>query len=270
MEHFGEGPSMGLSPHGPFTAAHTPQTSPPEYTTYTSQFAPEVDPLMSDHTSTHHGHILDPSWSPPPYRTAVAFTCTLESSCKICLWHGIEKGMMKLPNLGPQRVKYGADNVITAEDIIIATGSVPPVPKGIEVDAFNLSQENWAVCLNRNASYVLQVWAEDGDSDDWHCVQTLAESNKDTNTFLIGLSFGGHSSLIWAVFFNAVGDKMVTVDDLTIKIWGTDIIRMQSGDGNATCEHALILSVYVDGLSSHVTWSTGFDSLDFLLDFFIT
>ncbi|KAI8018852.1 Mediator of RNA polymerase II transcription subunit 14 [Camellia lanceoleosa] len=67
MEHFGEGPSMGLSPHGPFTAAHTPQTSPLEYTTYTSQFAPEVDPLMSDHTSTHHGHILDPLVT-TPYR----------------------------------------------------------------------------------------------------------------------------------------------------------------------------------------------------------
>ncbi|KAI8026435.1 hypothetical protein LOK49_LG02G02785 [Camellia lanceoleosa] len=51
-------------------------TSLPEYTTYTSQFAPEVDPLMSDHTSTHHGHILDPSWSPPPYRTAVGTSVT--------------------------------------------------------------------------------------------------------------------------------------------------------------------------------------------------
>lgn len=31
-------------------------------------------------------------------------------------------------------MKYGTDNVITAKDIIIATGSVPFVPKGIEVD----------------------------------------------------------------------------------------------------------------------------------------
>ncbi|CAL5361863.1 unnamed protein product [Camellia sinensis] len=76
MEHFGEGPSMGLSPHGPSIAMHTPQTSPPECTNYTSQFAPEVDPLMSEHTSTHHGHILDPSWSPPPYRTAVGTPVT--------------------------------------------------------------------------------------------------------------------------------------------------------------------------------------------------
>ncbi|GMP27334.1 hypothetical protein CsSME_00003373 [Camellia sinensis var. sinensis] len=76
MEHFGEGPSMGLSPRGPSTAMHTPQTSLPECTNYTSQFAPEVDPLMSEHTSTHHGHILDPSWSPPSYRTAVGTPVT--------------------------------------------------------------------------------------------------------------------------------------------------------------------------------------------------
>lgn len=39
---------------------------------------------------------------------------------------------------GPQKVKFGkvgfSDNVITAKNIIIATGSVPFVPKGIEVD----------------------------------------------------------------------------------------------------------------------------------------
>ena len=35
-------------------------------------------------------------------------------------------------------------------------------------------------------------------------------------------------------------------------------------------EHALILWVYADGLSGHVTWSTHFGFLNFLLDFFIT
>lgn len=39
---------------------------------------------------------------------------------------------------GSQKVKYGkvgfSDAVITAKDIIIATGSVPFVPNGIEVD----------------------------------------------------------------------------------------------------------------------------------------
>ncbi|KAK4353224.1 hypothetical protein RND71_028742 [Anisodus tanguticus] len=42
--------------------------------------------------------------------------------------------------VGPQRVKYGkvgfSDNEVTARDIIIATGSVPFVPRGIEVDGF--------------------------------------------------------------------------------------------------------------------------------------
>ncbi|KAK4478741.1 hypothetical protein RD792_014239 [Penstemon davidsonii] len=45
----------------------------------------------------------------------------------------------------------------------------------------------------------IKVWAEDGD-DDWHCIQTLDESSS---------------------------------DDLTIKIWGADIMKMHSGDGNA-------------------------------------
>jgi len=35
---------------------------------------------------------------------------------------------------GPHKVKYGKDSIVTAKDIIIATGSVPFVPKGIEVD----------------------------------------------------------------------------------------------------------------------------------------
>ncbi|CAA3011280.1 CIA1-like isoform X2 [Olea europaea subsp. europaea] len=67
----------------------------------------------------------------------------------------------------------------------------------------------------------IKVWAEDGDSDDWHCVQTLGESNS------------GHSSTIWALSFNTNGDKMVSCsDDLTVKVWGADIMRMHSGDGN--------------------------------------
>ena len=36
---------------------------------------------------------------------------------------------------GPQKVKVGSsDKIVTAKDIIIATGSVPFVPKGIEID----------------------------------------------------------------------------------------------------------------------------------------
>ncbi|XP_043711009.1 dihydrolipoyl dehydrogenase 2, chloroplastic-like [Telopea speciosissima] len=53
--------------------------------------------------------------------------------------------------LGPQKVKYGkvgfSDNVITAKDIIIATGSVPFVPKGIEVDGKTVITSDHALKL---------------------------------------------------------------------------------------------------------------------------
>ncbi|KAJ7008402.1 protein CIA1-like isoform X2 [Populus alba x Populus x berolinensis] len=67
----------------------------------------------------------------------------------------------------------------------------------------------------------VKVWAEDGTGD-WHCVQTLGESNN------------GHSSTVWALSFNAEGDRMVTCsDDLTLKIWETDVGRMVLGDDHA-------------------------------------
>ncbi|GJS38514.1 dihydrolipoyl dehydrogenase [Tanacetum coccineum] len=49
--------------------------------------------------------------------------------------------------VGPQKVKYGVDNVITAKDIIIATGSVPFVPKGIEVDGKTVVTSDHALKL---------------------------------------------------------------------------------------------------------------------------
>ncbi|XP_059646697.1 protein CIA1 isoform X1 [Cornus florida] len=90
----------------------------------------------------------------------------------------------------------------------------------------------------------IKVWAEDGDSDDWHCVQTLGESNN------------GHSSTVWALSFNTQGEKMVTCsDDLTIKIWGTDIIGVQSDDGYAPWKHLCTLSGYHDRTIFSVHWS---------------
>jgi len=90
----------------------------------------------------------------------------------------------------------------------------------------------------------IKVWAEDGDGDDWHCVQTLGESNN------------GHSSTVWALSFNSSGDKMVTAsDDLTLKIWGADIARMQSGDGYAPWKHLCTLSGYHDRTVFSVHWS---------------
>ncbi|KAL2464184.1 Dihydrolipoyl dehydrogenase 1 [Forsythia ovata] len=53
--------------------------------------------------------------------------------------------------LGPQKVKYGKvgfpNNVITAKDIIIATGSVPFVPRGIEVDGKTVITSDHALKL---------------------------------------------------------------------------------------------------------------------------
>nr|GMD47031.1 dihydrolipoyl dehydrogenase 2, chloroplastic-like [Ipomoea batatas] len=50
--------------------------------------------------------------------------------------------------LGPQKVKIGSgDTVVTAKDIIIATGSVPFVPKGIEVDGKTVITSDHALKL---------------------------------------------------------------------------------------------------------------------------
>ncbi|KAJ0575393.1 putative transcription factor WD40-like family [Helianthus annuus] len=90
----------------------------------------------------------------------------------------------------------------------------------------------------------VKVWAEDGDSDDWRCVQTLSESNS------------GHTSTVWALSFNVTGDKMVTCsDDLTIKVWGVDIIRLQSGDVNTSWCHLCTMSGYHDRTIFSVHWS---------------
>ncbi|KAL9240255.1 hypothetical protein vseg_014497 [Gypsophila vaccaria] len=49
--------------------------------------------------------------------------------------------------LGPHKVKFGKDNIVTAKDIIIATGSVPFVPKGIEVDGKTVITSDHALKL---------------------------------------------------------------------------------------------------------------------------
>lgn len=54
---------------------------------------------------------------------------------------------------GPQKVKYGkvgfSETEITAKDIIIATGSVPFIPKGIEIDGMII------ICPRRDS---IAVW----------------------------------------------------------------------------------------------------------------
>ncbi|TQD88988.1 hypothetical protein C1H46_025495 [Malus baccata] len=126
----------------------------------------------------------------------------------------------------------------------------------------------------------VKIWADDGDDDDWACVQTLGEANKyyalaslhleifiillssklfsSSKIFyniLIGFLVSGHSSTIWALSFNASGDKMVTCsDDLTLKIWGSDDAKM-SADGFAPWRHLCTLSGYHDRTIFSVHWS---------------
>ncbi|XP_043721612.1 dihydrolipoyl dehydrogenase 2, chloroplastic-like [Telopea speciosissima] len=63
--------------------------------------------------------------------------------------------------LGPQKVKYGkvgfSDNIITAKDIIIATGSVPFVPKGIEVDGKTVITSDHALKLESVPDWIAIV-----------------------------------------------------------------------------------------------------------------
>lgn len=53
--------------------------------------------------------------------------------------------------VGPHKVKFGkgglSDNMVTAKDIIIATGSVPFVPKGIEIDGKTVFTSDHALKL---------------------------------------------------------------------------------------------------------------------------
>ncbi|KAG0478632.1 hypothetical protein HPP92_013351 [Vanilla planifolia] len=91
----------------------------------------------------------------------------------------------------------------------------------------------------------IKVWTEDGDLDDWHCVQTLAEASS------------GHSSTVWSLSFNSDGDRMVTCsDDLTIKVWDTSENPSQMfGEENGPWFHRCTLSGYHDRAVFSVNWS---------------
>ncbi|KAK0583821.1 hypothetical protein LWI29_003489 [Acer saccharum] len=87
-------------------------------------------------------------------------------------------------------------------------------------------------------------WSEDAESENWECCQTIGESNN------------GHSSTVWALSFNVEGDKMVSCsDDLTLKIWEANTLRMESGDGYAPWSHVCTLSGYHDRTIFSVHWS---------------
>ncbi|XP_073123198.1 dihydrolipoyl dehydrogenase 2, chloroplastic-like [Henckelia pumila] len=63
--------------------------------------------------------------------------------------------------LGPQKLKFGkgdsGDTIITAKDIIIATGSVPFVPKGIEVDGKTVITSDHALKLESVPEWIAIV-----------------------------------------------------------------------------------------------------------------
>lgn len=63
--------------------------------------------------------------------------------------------------VGPQKVKYGkageAGTVITAKDVIIATGSVPFVPKGVEVDGKTVITSDHALKLESVPEWIAIV-----------------------------------------------------------------------------------------------------------------
>ncbi|XP_045790653.1 dihydrolipoyl dehydrogenase 2, chloroplastic-like isoform X1 [Trifolium pratense] len=60
--------------------------------------------------------------------------------------------------LGPQKVKIGSsNNIVTAKDIIIATGSVPFVPKGIEVDGKTVFTSDHALKLETVPDWIAIV-----------------------------------------------------------------------------------------------------------------
>lgn len=100
-----------------------------------------------------------------------------------------------------------------------------------------------------SASYdnSIKVWAEDGDGDDWACMQTL------------GNSISGHTSTVWAISFNSSGDRMVSCsDDLTLMVWDTSINPAErSGNGCGPWKHLCTISGYHDRTIFSVHWSRG-------------
>ncbi|CAL4950011.1 unnamed protein product [Urochloa decumbens] len=59
--------------------------------------------------------------------------------------------------VGKQKVRYGPDNEITARNIIIATGSVPFVPKGIEIDGKTVFTSDHALKLESVPDWIAIV-----------------------------------------------------------------------------------------------------------------
>eukprot|EP00252_Welwitschia_mirabilis_P009960 TRINITY_DN2293_c0_g1_i2.p1 TRINITY_DN2293_c0_g1~~TRINITY_DN2293_c0_g1_i2.p1 ORF type:complete len:369 (+),score=75.32 TRINITY_DN2293_c0_g1_i2:211-1317(+) len=97
-----------------------------------------------------------------------------------------------------------------------------------------------------SASYdnSIKVWGEDGDSDDWACIQTL------------GNSVSGHTSTVWAVSFNPSGDRMVSCsDDLTLIVWDTSVDPTDKCEVSDPWKQLCTISGYHNRTVFSVHWS---------------
>jgi WD40 repeat protein len=92
----------------------------------------------------------------------------------------------------------------------------------------------------------MQIWKEDGDGDDWRCVQTLAEPGM------------GHTSTVWSASFDAKGDRLVSCsDDLTLMIWDTQNDSADAaGSDHRPWKHLYTISGYHDRTIFSVHWSS--------------
>lgn len=91
----------------------------------------------------------------------------------------------------------------------------------------------------------IKVWAEEGDGDDWRCVQTLAQPGS------------GHSSTVWGVAFERDGDRMVSCsDDLTLQVWDSSTDPGGSGaSAPKPWKHLSTIAGYHERTIFSVDWS---------------